>query len=119
MAIETHSETEPYADDTPTAGGGWFERLPFAWYLEAHGAETNSTKNTTAVRGAVSSGDRPPVVMAFAQSATCSKEYDNATDIDRFLEGYERHEVDRFLFDSGCTISSVAVYVDEDRTTTA
>ena len=110
--------SNPGSHDTPTAGGGWFERLPFAWYLEAYGAETNSTKNTTAVRGAVSNGDRPPVVIAFAESATCSKEYDNATDIDRFLEGYERHEVDRFLFDSGCTISSVAVYVDEDQNTT-
>jgi predicted membrane-bound mannosyltransferase len=105
----------PGSHDTPTAGGGWFERLPFAWYLEAYGAETNSTEDVTAVRRAVTSGDRPPVVVAFDETATCSKEYDNATDIDRLLDGYERHEVDRFLFDSGCTISSVAVYVDEDR----
>ena len=107
----------PGSHDTPIAGGGWFERLPFAWYLETYGANTSSTDEPATVRGAVSSGDRPPVVIAFDRAATCSEEYDNATDIDRFLEGYERHEVDRFLFDSGCTISSVAVYVDEDRNT--
>ena len=107
----------PGSHDTPIAGGGWFERLPFAWYLETYGANTSSTNEPASVRGAVSSGDRPPVVIAFDRAATCSEEYDNATDIDRFLEGYERHEVDRFLFDSGCTISSVAVYVDEDRNT--
>jgi predicted membrane-bound mannosyltransferase len=109
----------PGSHDTPIAGGGWFERLPFAWYLETYGANTSSTDEPATVRGAVSSGDRPPVVIAFDRAATCSEEYDNATDIDRFLEGYERHVVDRFLFDSGCTISSVAVYVDEDRNTTA
>ena len=107
----------PGSHDTPIAGGGWFERLPFAWYLETYGANTSSTDEPATVRGAVSSGDRPPVVIAFDRATTCSEEYDNATDIDRFLEGYERHEVDRFLFDSGCTISGVAVYVDEDRNT--
>ena len=107
----------PGSHDTPIAGGGWFERLPFAWYLETYGANTSSTDEPATVRGAVSSGDRPPVVIAFDRATTCSEEYDNATDIDRFLEGYERHEVDRFLFDSGCTISSMAVYVDEDRNT--
>ncbi|EMA50119.1 MULTISPECIES: flippase activity-associated protein Agl23 [Halococcus] len=109
----------PASHDTPIAGNGWFERLPFAWYLEAYGAETNSTADAAAVQRAVASGDRPPVVIAFDRVPSCEKEYDDATDIDRFLEGYERHEVDRFLYDSGCTISSVAVYVDEDRNSTA
>ncbi|WP_049903237.1 flippase activity-associated protein Agl23 [Halococcus agarilyticus] len=109
----------PGSHDTPIAGDEWFERLPFAWYLEAYGAETNSTDRPATVRGAVSSGDRPPVVIAFSESAACNEEYDNATDIDRFLDGYERHVVDRFLYDSGCTISSMAVYVDEDQATGA
>ncbi|WP_435078171.1 flippase activity-associated protein Agl23 [Halococcus sp. AFM35] len=98
---------------TPTAGDGWFERLPFAWYLEASAAETNSTDNATAVRQAVRTGERPPVVIAFGPTDTCSKEYDNASDIDQYMGGYERYEVQRFLFDSGCTISSTMVYVDE------
>jgi uncharacterized protein (TIGR03663 family) len=109
----------PRSHDTPIAGAGWFERLPFAWYLEAYGAETNSTADAAAVQRAVASGDRPPVVIAFDRAASCEKEYDDATDIDRFFEGYERHEVDRFLYDSGCTISSVVVYVDTDQDTGA
>jgi uncharacterized protein (TIGR03663 family) len=99
---------------TPTAGDGWFERLPFAWYLEAYGANTNSTADATAVRRAVTNGERPPVVITFDTTATCSKDYDNASDIDQYMQGYESHEVNRFLFDSGCTISSMVVYVDEN-----
>jgi predicted membrane-bound mannosyltransferase len=102
---------------TPTAGSGWFERLPLAWYLEADEAETNSTDDATAVRRAVQSGERPPVVVAFGPSDACSKDYDNAADIDQYMEGYERHEVQRFLFDSGCTISSMVVYVDANAST--
>ncbi|WP_256687835.1 flippase activity-associated protein Agl23 [Halococcus qingdaonensis] len=109
---------ELYAPDpdshlTPTAGNGWFERLPFAWYLEGDGARTNSTDDAAAVRRAVQGGDRPPIVIAFGPSEACSEEYDNAADIEQYLDGYERHEVQRFLFDSGCTISSMVVYVDE------
>ncbi|GAA0463700.1 TIGR03663 family protein [Halococcus dombrowskii] len=109
---------ELYAPDpgshlTPTAGDGWFERLPFAWYLEGDEARTNSTNDAAAVRRAVQGADRPPVVIAFGPSEACSKEYDNAADIDQYMNGYERHEVQRFLFDSGCTISSMVVYVDE------
>jgi uncharacterized protein (TIGR03663 family) len=98
---------------TPTAGDGWFERLPFAWYLEAYEAETNSTDDAAVVRRMIQNGERPPVVIAFGPTDTCSKEYDNATDIDRYMDGYERYEVQRFLFDSGCTISSTMVYVEE------
>ncbi|EMA51778.1 flippase activity-associated protein Agl23 [Halococcus thailandensis] len=110
---------ELYAPDpgshlTPTAGNGWFERLPFAWYLEGDGARTNSTSDAAAVRRAVQGADRPPIVIAFGPSEACSEEYDNAADIEQYLDGYERHEVQRFLFDSGCTISSMVVYVDED-----
>ncbi|WP_049996898.1 flippase activity-associated protein Agl23 [Halococcus sediminicola] len=109
---ELHASS-PDSHLTPTAGEGWFERLPFAWYLEADGADTNSTVEPAAVRRTVQNGERPPVVIAFGPSDACSEEYDNASDIDRYMDGYERHEVQRFLFDSGCTISSVVVYVDE------
>jgi uncharacterized protein (TIGR03663 family) len=102
----------PNSHLTPTAGDGWFERLPFAWYLEAYGADTNSTGDAAAVRTAVRDGERPPVVIAFGPTDTCSKEYDNASDIDQYMNGYERYEGQRFLFDSGCTISSTMVYVE-------
>jgi uncharacterized protein (TIGR03663 family) len=97
---------------TPTAGDGWFERLPFAWYLEIYEADTNSTDDAAAVRRIVQGSERPPVVIAFGPTDTCSKEYDNASDIDQYMNGYERYEVQRFLFDSGCTISSTIIYVD-------
>ena len=97
----------------PPAGAGWFERLPFAWYLEAYGADTASTDDAEAVGERVQ-GERPPVVITFGPSETCSEEYHNAEDIQQYMDGYERHEVDRFLHDSGCIVSSVVVYVDED-----
>ena len=104
----------PQSHDMPIAGEGWFERLPFAWYLEVYGAETNSTEDATFVRRAVSNDDRPPVVIAFGRTPTCTNDYDNASDIDQYLEKYERKKVERFLFDTGCTISNVVIYVDDD-----
>jgi predicted membrane-bound mannosyltransferase len=100
--------------DTPRAGQGWFERLPFAWYLEAYGATTNSTDEAEVVGQIVAADNRPPVLITFGASTTCTEEYDNATDIDQYMTGYEQHKVNRFLYDSGCTVSSVVVYVDRE-----
>ncbi|WP_276299303.1 flippase activity-associated protein Agl23 [Halorussus lipolyticus] len=97
----------------PPAGNGWFARLPFAWYMETFGAETNSVKQAEKLQG----GDKPPVVIALGDANSCSKDYDNAEDIDEYMAGYERHEVQRYLHDSGCVISSAVVYVDENATT--
>ena len=69
------------------------------------------------MRRAVSNDDRPPVVIAFSQTPTCTNNYDNATDIDQYLEEYERKEVERFLFDSGCTISNIVIYVVDNHGT--
>jgi len=102
------------ADDSPPANVNWFRRLPFAWYFEADGAVTDSTDDPAAVRRAVRSEDPPPVVVAFGPASTCSKDYDRAADIDGYLAGYERHEVQRFLHDSGCTISTMEIYIDEN-----
>jgi uncharacterized protein (TIGR03663 family) len=113
---ELHA-SNPDSHLTPTAGDGWFERLPFAWYLEASDARTNSTDDAAAVRRIVQNGERPPVVIAFGPSSACTEEYDNATDIDQYMSGYERYEVQRFLLDSGCTISSTVVYVDTNAST--
>ena len=101
----------PSSHDVPPAGDGWFARLPFAWYMEVSGAETDSVQ-----RAELLQGDKPPVVIAFGESSTCLREYSNATDIDQYMDRYERHEVQRYLYDSGCTISTVVVYVDENAT---
>ncbi|WP_135824707.1 flippase activity-associated protein Agl23 [Halorussus ruber] len=106
-----------YASDSsshaaPPAGNGWFARLPFAWYMETYGAETDSVKQAELLKG----DDKPPVVIALGDSGSCSKDYDNAEDIDEYMDGYERHEVQRYLHDSGCVISSAVVYVDTDAT---
>jgi uncharacterized protein (TIGR03663 family) len=102
---------DPESHETPPAGDGWFERLPFAWYLETYAAETDSTDRAELIAGM---DDKPPVVVAFGESATCADDYHSAADIDQHVDGYERHEVQRFLHDSGCIVSSVVVYVDED-----
>ncbi|WP_137284297.1 flippase activity-associated protein Agl23 [Halorussus salinisoli] len=102
----------PSSHDVPPAGDGWFARLPFAWYMELYGAETDSVKQAELLEG----DDKPPVVIALADASSCSKEYDSADDIDQYMEGYDRHEVQRYLHDSGCVISTTVVYVDRNAT---
>ena len=97
------------AHDVPPAGGGWFARLPLEWYFEAADAEVASTKDSGKLVG-----DKPPIVVALGDADTCSTEEDVADEVDRFMEGYARYDVDRFGFDSGCTVSSIVVFVDED-----
>jgi uncharacterized protein (TIGR03663 family) len=99
---------------TPRAGQGWFERLPFAWYLEVYGATTNSTDQAAVVGRIISRDDWPPVLITLGSSATCSEDYDNATDIDQYVINYERHKINRFLYDSGCIVSSMVVYIDPE-----
>jgi len=101
----------PSSYDVPPAGDGWFARLPFAWYMEVYGAETDSVQ-----RAELLQGDKPPVVIAFGESSTCSEDYDEAEDIEQYMDGYKPYEVQRYLYDSGCTISSVVVYVEENAT---
>lgn len=105
---------DPSADNVPPGGTAWFDRLPFAWYFEIYGAQVNSTDEAAVVKRIVQNGERPPIVIAFDETKTCDADYDNATDIDQYLQGYEAYEVDRFLYDSGCIISSMVVYVDEN-----
>ncbi|UPW00804.1 TIGR03663 family protein [Halorussus gelatinilyticus] len=94
---------------TPPGTGGWFDRLPLAWYLEAAGATTDST-----TRPGIVGADPPPVVVALGNVETCDEPYANASDIDHHLRDYERHEVHRFLHDSGCHKSSLVVFVAEN-----
>lgn len=102
--------------DVPPAGGGWFDRLPFAWYMEMYDAETDSVRNPELVGDVVEEDERPPVVITLGKSNPCWKDYDNVTDINRYMDGYERHRVHRFGHNSGCHVSSVVVFVDENAT---
>jgi len=97
------------AHDVPPAGGGWFARLPLAWYFEAADAEVASTEDPNALLG-----DKPPIVVALGDANTCSTEEDVADEVDRYMEGYVRYDVQRFGFDSGCTVSSIVIFVDAD-----
>ncbi|PSP57482.1 TIGR03663 family protein [Halobacteriales archaeon QS_1_67_19] len=101
--------------DVPPAprGSGWFARLPYAWYMEAYGVEHDSTADPDVI---ASMDDKPPVVVALAEADTCSEGYDRAADVDQYLGGYDRHVVQRYLHDSGCTVSSTAIYVDRNAT---
>ncbi|WP_135827578.1 flippase activity-associated protein Agl23 [Halorussus halobius] len=101
--------------DVPPApqGSGWFGRLPLEWYLEAYGAERDSVRDPDVVGGM---DEMPPVVVALGEASTCTESYDSADDVEQYLDGYESHEIQRFAHDSGCTISTVMVYVDEDAT---
>ena len=94
------------SDDVMPGTGGWFERLPFAWYLERYGAELDSTHS----RGVVAE-ETPPVVVALGNSSTCDRHYDDADDVEQYLDGYERHEVQRFAGESGCKKSPVVMFV--------
>lgn len=111
---EFYSADEATHDVPPAPqGSGWFGRLPLAWYLETYGAERDSVRDPDVVAGM---DEKPPVVVALGEAETCSESYDSADDIERYLDGYESHEIQRFAHDSGCTISTVKVYVDEDAT---
>lgn len=99
------------AHDVPPAGNGWFGRLPLAWYMEMYAAQEDSTARAELVGGM---DEKPPIVIALGPAETCSESYDSAADIDQYMDGYERYEVNRFLHNSGCTVSTVVVYVDED-----
>ena len=102
------------ADDSPPADLNWFRRLPLSWYFEADGAVSNSTDDAAAFDRLVRGEDRPPIVVAFGETDSCGESYASVADIESSLSGYERHEVQRFSYDSGCTISTMEIYVDEN-----
>ncbi|WP_158055433.1 flippase activity-associated protein Agl23 [Halorussus halophilus] len=113
---DTRGSDDLYAPDPnshlePHAGDGWFARLPFAWYLETYEAQVDSAEDPQILRDT-----KPPVVIAYGNVSTCDKEYDSASDIDQFMDGYERHEVQRYNYDSGCTVSTMVIYINEDAT---
>ncbi|GAA0225579.1 flippase activity-associated protein Agl23 [Haladaptatus pallidirubidus] len=110
---ELYSSDESADDIAPVGNGGdgWFARLPLAWYFEAADADVTSTDDADDLQG-----DKPPIVIAMNSSTTCSDQSDTAEDIDSHMDGYSRYEFERYGFDSGCTVSSMAIYVEEGRT---
>ena len=98
------------AHDVAPAGPGWFDRLPLSWYFEIYDARVTSTKDPSQV-----ASNPPPIVITLGAASTCSDDYQSAADIEDSLGGYERHEVQRYGYDSGCTVSSVVIFVDESR----
>lgn len=110
---EFYSPNEAADDVYPVKGGeggdGWFARLPLAWYLETADADINSTTNPAAL-----GGDKPPIVIAPANVSTCSSQDSTSEDIEGYMSGYTRYEFQRFGFDSGCTVSTIVIYVQQD-----
>jgi uncharacterized protein (TIGR03663 family) len=95
------------AHEVAPAGPGWFDRLPLAWYFLADGIATNSTNDPAELEG-----NPPPVVVALGSAGTCSDDYDHAGEITPYLDGYDRHDIHRYGYDSGCTVSKVVVFVE-------
>ncbi|WP_435155467.1 flippase activity-associated protein Agl23 [Haladaptatus sp. DFWS20] len=104
---ELYSSDESDHEVAP-AGGGWFERLPLAWYFEAADADITSTKNASDL-----AGEKPPIVVTMNNASTCSDQDGTAEDIDPYMDGYSRYEFHRYGFDSGCTVSNMAIYVED------
>ena len=96
------------ANAVPPAGPGWFDRLPLEWYFEARGIETNSTNNPAEL-----AENPPPVVVALDTVGTCQEDYDHAGQITPYLEGYDRYEIHRYAYNSGCTVSELVVFVEQ------
>jgi uncharacterized protein (TIGR03663 family) len=106
--------------DLATAGRGWFERLPLMWYFEvyeyrmANDGDPDTEFVVASTRDErVVANQTPPVVVAFADVDQGSIAEDEK-DVAPFLEGYDRWQGHRFLYDTGVQ-SSIVVFVDTDR----
>ncbi|WP_423743887.1 flippase activity-associated protein Agl23 (plasmid) [Haladaptatus sp. SPP-AMP-3] len=95
-----------YPVEAGEGGGGWFARLPLAWYFDTADAKIASTTNATDL-----GGDKPPIVIAPADVSTCTSQDSTAQDIEGYMSGYTRYEFQRFGFNSGCHISTTVIYV--------
>jgi len=111
---EFNSNDEAAAKTPAEAGGGWFDRLPFAWYFEVKqhsmgddGFDVNSTANPEAF-ARTDESRLPPVVIAKADEPYYGAE-GTESDITQYLDGYRRFELQRYNYRS-----AVAVYVRAD-----
>ncbi|NHN46853.1 TIGR03663 family protein [Halostella sp. JP-L12] len=101
---EFASPNESNADQPPAHPGGWFERLPLAWYFEAEqhrlqGSDAELVVNST-TDASEFDDDPPPVVIS---------ERSDAAAYESKLDGYRAHQHERYLHDS-----AFVVFVDED-----
>ena len=95
---------ESNADQPPAHPGGWFERLPLAWYFEAEqhrlqGSDADLVVNSTSYT-ADFEDDPPPVVISLRNDAAA---YESS------LDGYRAYQYERYLHSS-----TFVVFVDEE-----
>jgi predicted membrane-bound mannosyltransferase len=111
--LDSNDESD---NDQPFAGGGWFDRLPIAWYTEAWTfdwrdgpatVEVNSTGWSTRVEGT-----EAPVVVALGDRKS-GEVVCEADAIDEYLEGYRKYCGKRYLYDSGTT-ATVVMFVETE-----
>ncbi|HKL27679.1 MAG TPA: hypothetical protein VJ898_00295, partial [Natrialbaceae archaeon] len=109
-----NSNNESAADWPGYQGGGWYARLPLAWYLEAaehrlerDGAVLNVSSRATASTLTSAEPSRlPPVIIAFADE----DHYDDTEgDIRSVLGGYTRYQFERYMWGS-----PFVIYVKND-----
>ncbi|WP_049969518.1 flippase activity-associated protein Agl23 [Haladaptatus cibarius] len=105
--LDTPDESD---NDVPPPGPGWHARLPLGWYFETADAEVASTNRSTDL-----AGEKPPIVVTLNNVSTCISEDGTAEDIDSYMEGYEAHQFQRYGFNSGCHVSDMTIYVEEER----
>jgi uncharacterized protein (TIGR03663 family) len=102
---EFNSNDESAAKTPARSGGGWFARLPMAWYLEAqqyrHGDDV-VTVNSTADPREIQETNRsalPPVVISLANTSYYGNK-DTEDEIIGSLQGYTRYTYQRYLWSS-------------------
>ncbi|WP_323192696.1 flippase activity-associated protein Agl23 [Halostella sp. PRR32] len=78
---------------------GWYHRLPLPWYFEAHGAETASVDNESALARTIEN-ESPPVVVARAEDADL---------VEAHADGYEARTYE--LTSPG---TEIVIYVDPE-----
>ncbi len=88
---------ESSLDRMPPGGPAWHSRLPLPWYLERYGANVTSSAPNK-VPQQVLEPNPPPVVIVYSW---------NASDVEPYLSGYERHE-ERFKLWS----EKIVIYID-------
>ena len=101
--------------NAPAGTGHWFDRLPMAWYIEqqqyAHGRGSPGVSVTSRRRAddiaRTDPAALPPVVITLANRS--GNDGGNASDIEQYLDGYEKHTFERYGWSS-----EFVVFVRED-----
>jgi len=111
---EFNSTNESLSKTPGAAGGGWFARLPMAWYFEIQQDRLGDEGFTVASTADPETFDRtdperyPPVVIAFANRSYYGSQQTEG-DLREHLAGYRRFGLQRYQYSS-----AIAVYVRAD-----